>query len=122
MTDAEETSMSSVVAKVLLSESKELTVTSPDREAMVGVGAERLTSSVVVASLVSVGFKLSPLTIADKLSTTPEEVTILDISDVTLSTILISVPKIVELGIVSTSEVNGIAVTDVIVTISLSSG
>jgi len=122
MVDAEGSSTSSVVARLLLPGSKGLTVTSADGMAMVGIDAEKPTSSVEVGSLVSVGTKLSSLTTADKLSATPKEVTILDTSAVTLSTILVSLPKIVELGIFSTSEANGVSIKEVAESTSLSSG
>lgn len=122
MTDAEEAYMSSVVAMVLGPGFRGLTVTSPEKEVMVGIDAERSTSSVVVGSLVNVGTKVSPVMILDKLSTTPKEVAILEISDVMLSITPVSLLKIVELDAVSASEANGVSITEEIESALLSSG
>jgi hypothetical protein len=112
--EIEEISTSSVVAMAVFSAPKVLVNTSASEETMVGTEGERSRSSVVVGPLVSVGSKLSPPTIADRLSTTPKEAVILGISIATLSTILISLPKMVGLVTASTAEVGGVSSTEAV--------
>jgi hypothetical protein len=107
-------STSSVVAMAVLSAPKVLVNTSASEETMVGTEGEGSILSVVLESLVSVSTELSPPTIADRLSMTPREAVMLGVSTTTLSTILISLPKMVGLVTASTGEVGRVSSTEAV--------
>jgi len=81
---------------------------------MVKVGSGISASIVVVDSPVGVEMKLSPPTMADRLSSTAEEVVTSEVWIVALSEIRISLPMIVELTAISIAGIDGVSLAGVV--------
>jgi hypothetical protein len=115
---AEKTSVLIEVVMTVLPASETLIDRSKDREAIfdtsrVEVGSGSSSPLVMVGSMISADVDVSSPTTADKLSTTSEKVLAVGVWIVTLSRIVVSLSRIVELGAISTAEIEGVSTTGV---------